>query len=287
MFPPLRIAVVRIGAIGDTILLFPLLAALKVRFPRAEILAIGRTEAWEVARRAQLCHRVVSPDAIAWWTRFDAARTPDPRLADALADIDWLIDFDSNADAARLQIGGTLRHDAFAPLPPAEFAAPAVSYYLNCLGFANAPNFIYINDNRTAIPPDAPFVLFPGAGSPRKRAPITIFTEHSRRLREKDSRIILATGEADDAAIVEFNENGGVFDEHWHRVPLTELAERLSNIRGFLANDSGVAHLAAFCGARGTVLFKDTAPRIWAPPSPIVRVIDLRKRGAHDVIVVD
>lgn len=278
---PRRIAIVRQGAIGDTIVIFPLLAALRNFYNTAGILAIGRTEIWEVARRAGLCDKVISPDSAAWWTLARRDGKSDPRLARALDGVDWLLDFDSDPESCLPPDLIQIRRDVFPALPPADWRAPAALYYLNLLKFDGAPDFIDMRVRSNVsisrnFNKNAPVVLSPGAGSDKKRAPITIFTEISRRLRAKHTKIALVSGEADETAVREFQQNGGLFDEHWNGVALAELAARFCDIRGFVANDSGVAHLAAFAGARGIVFFRNSDPAVWAPPSKRVRIIKVQ-----------
>ena len=54
---------------------------------------------------------------------------------------------------------------------------------------------------------------------------------------------------------------------------LEQIVAELANCRLFLGHDSGISHLAAGCGARCLLLFGPTEPATWAPPSPLVRVL--------------
>lgn len=275
------IAVVRNGAIGDTVVLFPLLAALRAEAATANkyarILAIGRTEAWEVARRHGLCDRVMSPDAAGWWRFAAGGLEPDARFFEAFQGIERLIDFDSGREPGSAAVAGVARHDVFEALPPAGFGAPAARYYLNCAGFDkytnHAPDFIYLSgsQNHLAAQPGDFFVISPGAGSESKRAPAEWFAGVSRDLSKDGVPVALVSGEADARAVQEFREAGGVCDARFHGLPLAELTAHFCNIRGFLANDSGIAHLAAAAGAHGIVIFTKSDPAVWAPPSPRVR----------------
>ena len=54
---------------------------------------------------------------------------------------------------------------------------------------------------------------------------------------------------------------------------LADLARRLAGCRAFIGHDSGISHLAAAVGLPGVVLWGDTAPEVWRPPSDKVIVL--------------
>jgi heptosyltransferase-1 len=83
--------------------------------------------------------------------------------------------------------------------------------------------------------------------------------------------VALVLGEADADAESEFAASGGACDLLWKNLPLSALLDRLRACSGFVANDSGVAHLAAFAGLPGFVHFAVTDPRVWCPPAPGIR----------------
>ena len=57
-------------------------------------------------------------------------------------------------------------------------------------------------------------------------------------------------------------------------LPLEQLARVLRDARAYLGNDSGVSHLADAVGTPSLLLFGPTDPRLYAPRSATVRVID-------------
>ncbi len=268
---PSRIALVRIGAMGDTIVLFPLLAAIRRRHPASRVVAIGRTDVLELARRAGLCHRVLSPDAIGWWTLGAAGVRADPRLRRALGGVGLLYDLDRadlpESEGRSLGLPPRRRIPA---LPPAGETRSAARFYLDAAGFPEAPP--WVGAPCEAVPAaGAPWIaIAPGAGSPRKRAPIAWFAEVARAARAAGMRVALVAGEADDAAVSEWRAREAPEDAAWRGLPLTALAERLAAASGFVSNDSGIAHLAAWTGLPGVVRFVASDARVWGPPSPRV-----------------
>ncbi|MFN0206040.1 MAG: glycosyltransferase family 9 protein [Planctomycetota bacterium] len=282
-----RIVIVRVGAIGDTIVLFPLLAALRRRFPKAQISAVGRSEVWEVAQSAGLCDRVFSSESIGWWTFAASPGTgtvpvsrPDSRLLAVIGGADLLINADGGLDscaadtrANELSISRIITIPA---LPPDNYTKPAAKFYLEAvhsaaadLHFSGEPAFIRLagDDNKKTNT----LLIAPGAGSPRKRAPARVFVDIANTARSRNLQIALVVGEADAAAEREYYENGGAADRVFRNVKLSDLFREMQRCAGFVANDSGMAHLAAFAGLRGWVFFTVTDANVWAPPSPHVR----------------
>jgi hypothetical protein len=78
-------------------------------------------------------------------------------------------------------------------------------------------------------------------------------------------------------------KNWPFFEEVMDRVPhartlpqdmsLAELEGFLKNARGFVGNDSGITHIAAYWGCPTIALFGPTDPRIWGPLGRRARVL--------------
>lgn len=104
-----------------------------------------------------------------------------------------------------------------------------------------------------------------------RRWPLPSFIALAKRLvREYDEvRLILGPAEAEESALVV------------HEVPqirpfegtLPEVARFLSTCTAAVANDSGIAHLAAGVGTRTVTLFGPTPPQHTAPFSPLASVL--------------
>ncbi len=78
-------------------------------------------------------------------------------------------------------------------------------------------------------------------------------------------------------------KNWPFFDELLRRSPetrplpqnlsLIEVSNYLRNIRGFIGNDSGITHLAAYLGCPTLAIFGPTDPRMWGPMGRRSRII--------------
>lgn len=128
------------------------------------------------------------------------------------------------------------------------------------------------------------FVLHLGSGSPIKTWPSTNWLEVLQALHRRyaeRARFVVISGEAEAerglTQVLTTAEWKALPIEHWHALPLTELAERLSDCGTegayFLGHDSGIGHLAAATGLPCLLLFGPTDPAIWAPQNARVAVL--------------
>ncbi|HKD99587.1 MAG TPA: glycosyltransferase family 9 protein [Planctomycetota bacterium] len=280
------VAVVRVGAIGDTLVLFPLLAELRRR-GAARIVAIGREEVFAIAAEDGWCDEARSSESIGWWTVASDVDL-DPRVARSLRGVDVLVDLDqASFSPRRLAAIGPRDRIAVPPLPPPAWDRPAARFYLDSLGFIEAPEFVASpRARRDPPPPSAPLVLVPGAGSPRKRAPVAWFAAIAREAERRGIGVIAVAGEADAAAIPELRSLRAPVSDVWTNVALAELVRRLACARAFVSNDGGIAHLAAYAGLRGVVRFLASDAKVWSPPSPRVRAL-LPDDDASPAAIVD
>jgi heptosyltransferase III len=117
----------------------------------------------------------------------------------------------------------------------------AATHLLRTLGLAEPP----LPD--LWHPESTDMVIHPSSGSPKKNWPY--FDELIARLGE--SCFSLTEG----------------------RFRLTEVSQRLRYCRGYIGNDSGITHLAAYLGVPTIALFGPTNPRTWGPIGRRTRII--------------
>jgi len=61
---------------------------------------------------------------------------------------------------------------------------------------------------------------------------------------------------------------------------LLSVANYIKSSSLFIGNDSGISHLAAFCGTKSILCFGPTDPKIWAPPFSWIKTIVSKKSCA-------
>ena len=136
-------------------------------------------------------------------------------------------------------------------------------------------------------------VLHPGSGSKKKCWPMLNFTTVASSLHSKGKRTAFIFGPAEHGmadVLLHRKENQSII----HMIDnLTELISILKTAGGFLGNDSGVSHLAAFLGLPTVVVFGPSDPKVWRPVGRSVRILkpdldcspcfDTAKNGCSDL----
>ena len=116
-------------------------------------------------------------------------------------------------------------------------------------------------------------VIHPGSGSRKKCWPISNFVKvaSSIDVSGKQPEFILGPAEYDLYDILMQSKRGNT---KVHKIEkLAELAELLKTGGGFIGNDSGVSHLAAFIGLPTVAVFGPSDPDIWKPMGRAVKVV--------------
>ena len=114
-------------------------------------------------------------------------------------------------------------------------------------------------------------VIHPGSGNMKKCWPLNNFLKTAENLiaREAAERLLFIMGPGEKTMGSEIRnfvqgQKGRVF--FMEDQDLVMVADTLGSTRRFLGNDSGISHLAAWCGAKSILLFGPTEPGIWKPP---------------------
>ncbi len=113
-------------------------------------------------------------------------------------------------------------------------------------------------------------LLHPGAGSQRKRWPISNFFEVEAALRADGLKPEFILGPAEEDlfdVLARMNRTVHILTD------LMELADLLKTAGGYIGNDSGASHLAAFLGLPATVIFGPADPKRWTPVGRNVAIV--------------
>src|SRR5579871_1118833 len=131
-----QVMVFRPGALGDTLLAFPALAALRRAFPAARLVVIGNAPALALARDAGLADEVASFDALCWADLFaeEGIRAAEARqmLEGASLAVLWLRD-DAGLAARNLRALDIPRVLSAPGRPPPGARVHAADYLLGTL----------------------------------------------------------------------------------------------------------------------------------------------------------
>jgi ADP-heptose:LPS heptosyltransferase len=306
-------AVLRGGALGDVLLGFPALRALRQRFPGATLQLVAPLPQARLAVSMGLADSVTGLDDPAlvplFLERGDLARLPAAlrRLDLALV---WL--HGGHVIAANLARLGTRQVLESRTFPQPALQVHSADWLLQSLaplGVAPVPG--WEASPWLTVPEGArswaagwvaeatggrPFaVLHPGSGSWQKNWPAGSWAGVIGAVQAaRPLQLVVTAGEADDAPLAAFQaaRTGAAPDQQAGSTPrpsstpppglpdvvlrqadLERLAGILQGAALYLGNDSGVTHLAAGLGVPTVAVFGPTDPALWRPRGPRVRVL--------------
>lgn len=273
--PPPQTLVLHPGALGDLVCLFPLLAELRQRHGPLALLcqaALGRLACFEgVADAAYPLEAAWTAQLFSGAPGAEARRRLEPcARVIAFSRAPALI-----ASLERLGEGKRICALSARPAPnERRHVARSARERLAACGMLPAappPVMAY----RPAPPTRAEsgrrvVFLHPGAGSPRKRWPLSGFAEAADRLEEAGfaPEWILGPAEEDLARKLA----GGPRPLHRLSDPVA-LARLLREAWGYIGNDSGATHLSAWVGIPTVAVFGPSDPERWRPSGPAVEVV--------------
>jgi len=311
---PRRILVARTDALGDLVLTLPMLAALKQRFPQAQVHLLVRPYAADVARAA------LHADEVHCWTE---AMAQDPLGAGAAAMKSWQPDavvfafpdvaaVQASAKAAvpirigtgrrwhtltrlthrnwdgRKESGGHEAWHGLRLLMPLGIEPSSAHRHAVHLG-APAPE----EDVQALLETmaDAPILLHPGShGSAGNWAPER-FAQLAVLLAEKGHTVGFTGTAQEGEDFAPYLPSGAHIHALFGRLSLHQLLVLQSQARAVVASSTGPLHTATALGTPGVGLYGTRAPEWaarWAPIGPHVTVLDaaeLDSDGHLDIAV--
>ena len=290
-----HILIFRPGALGDTLLAFPALAALGRVFAGARLVAIGNAPALGLARAAGLVDEAWSFDLPQWADLFreEGIRSLEARSLLAISEhaILWMRDPDSVV-ARNLRASGVPRIVSAPGRPPEGERVHATDYllltlagWLNDEALAAAASFTLASEpaaqrwvedewRQRGLSGAPVLALHPGSGGRHKCWPAERFVGLAGRFIAAGWRVLVIEGPADEAPASQVMQ--GLPPEQAQRLSglsLSQLAAVLARVALYIGNDSGVTHLGALVGAPTLALFGPTDPVIWGPRGPRVQIV--------------
>jgi Glycosyltransferase family 9 (heptosyltransferase) len=271
------------GALGDFLCFLPTLLALCERH-RGGVTLIANPAVLEMVRREDLAttsiHRREVADLFASETPLAAATKE--LLRHFTFAYSWTGFGDANL-SARLAAatGGTVKVYPFRAMAPSEHA---IDYYARCAGVVHKKvavsdlnedaSWLAGFESRHGIANRRLLAVHPGSGSPKKNWQGMGEVIDDWSTREGDA-IIGLHGPAEDGILIP----SGAFIARGLSLPQVATLLRRSSL--YLGNDSGISHLAGALKVPGVVVFGPTDPRVWAPRSAALRIVQARESCAR------
>ena len=266
------------GALGDVVLTFAGLIALRKRFSRIDILCQGQIG--KLAVKLGLVDKGYPLEAAYFATLF--SDTVDTKFKELIRSYSKIIVFSFSAELEnivnQLAARPCLR---IPPRPPARDRIHVAEFLIQKLNAGGLIETTNANDvvthwqqnkaRRAERSVDGTrIIVHPGSGSVRKRWPLDRFLELAEVIERRGLRPQFVCGPAEsdlDAEIRNRNRQVHRFSE------LTDLVAWLKTAGGYIGNDSGISQLAAFLGLPSVVIFGPADPKRWKPPGPRVQIV--------------
>jgi heptosyltransferase III len=292
-----RILIIRPGAIGDALLAFPVLNALREHYAGAHITLVSNAQVLPLALASGVVDETFDFQEIQWSELFSSSGIRTPSLRELLQQtsfaVCWLRDPDGliehnlkmtgvkhfiivpgrPSEGERIHIVNYLAHSVGLPDVRAQFSMSLSMQVANPVSKATTNNLVAIH---------------PGSGAAQKCWPASRFANVIERLWKCNRSVLMLAGPADTACVRELllqlsSPTSPELFKKLTNAPLLEVARRLLQCGCYLGNDSGITHLAAMLGVPTIAIFGPTDPAIWRPVGPAVKVI--LERALEDVSV--
>ena len=257
----MNILVIRPGAIGDALLTFPTLNALRIKYAAKRITFVSNASVLPLAQSWKLADEVSDFEQTQWSELFSKTGIRNSALRELLATTDmaicWLSDPEQLVEGNLRRCG--VKKIIVAPGRPPENSFAHVAEYLASTVKIPAKQVRAWHPTRPTTPKAGKTIaIHPGSGSERKNWPIASFDEVIKTLWQEGYEVLLLAGPAEEQKLVYLQSHlappPGLY-RTLVNAPLLEIAQHLQQCRGYLGNDSGITHLAAMLGVPTVAIF--------------------------------
>ncbi len=294
----MNIVVIRPGAIGDTLLTFPILRTLRDKFTDPHMTLVGNAAVLPLALATGLVDEVSDYQLPLWSELFSSAGIHALALRSLLQATDlaicWLRDPDHLVEH-NLRQAGVQQLFIAQGRPPEGERMHVVEYLARTVGVSAQWAFaLDVGPGAERIAGQdsaAPIAIHPGSGATRKCWPIEKFAAVIECLWQRRWPVLVVIGPADGERLAYLRQHLDPPEPELltllANAPLIEVARHLEGCRCYLGNDSGVTHLAALLGLPAVALFGPSDPVVWRPVGRLVKVIyepDLSNLAVDNVV---
>ena len=279
----MKIVAIRPAPIGDSLYVFPVLTALRAKYPDAHITFLGHPAVLQLAKRWGIADDALNPAHLNWSELISPKGIRSANLRELLLGADlvicWLDDGDGWVSGGLQGIGvkrfiiGPERESLHATKHIVEELAEPLGLEPIGTGYVVPDN----GWNNGMCSYNPPIAVHPGCSEEYRRWPAASFAAVANELMRRGYPVLLLEGPSEVEVFKEVRKNisapkTGMLSV-LQNAPLLELAKTVQHCRGFLGNDSGISHLAGMLGIPTLVLFGPTLPNIKHPVGPKVETL--------------
>jgi ADP-heptose:LPS heptosyltransferase len=279
-----RILIIRTGGLGDTLLLWPAIVAIRRRFPTAQIEVMGYRERCALLKANVGANGALDIEGSGYHHLLDIRGTLPPEVCALFGSFDVVVAFAAPGDfvlAENLSACGAREVHAFLPFPSSGESIHVAMHCQRCvleadLALDGPDLLIPISDteratgneilSRAGIRSGKLGLIAPGSGSLQKNWPPLRFAALVKALHVEACEPVLLEGPADREAVRDVTQ---CLADHTVSVlrELTpfELKCVLANVQLYVGNDAGPSHLAALLGVPTVTIFGPSDPVLWRP----------------------
>jgi len=270
--------IVHQGALGDLVLTFPAIIALRNKFNRIDMLCPRQQS--RLAAHLKLIEKGYSLESACFATLF--SEQIDPKIKDLICRYTAILAFSLSKDLKK-SIRQATDSQCFQipPRPPAPEKIHVTEFLMKHImdcglleAVASKDQVFALNRNQTSSTDgsfnSAKIIIHPGAGSIRKRWPLAQFLKLAAVLAKRGLHPQFICGPAEPDLTAELQKQNQPVQ---NLIELTDLVDLLEAAGGYIGNDSGVSHLAAFLGLPSAVIFGPSDPVRWRPLGPRVEIV--------------
>ncbi len=273
--------IVHQGALGDFIVTFPVLKALRVSFSRVD--AICRASFGQLAVEVGVLDRHHPLESARVSSLY--ANRIDPEMSQLVSAYSHilLISFSAILEFSMKKINAD-RVFRIEPWPEETHRLQVTEFLANrtqkcgILSSGERDKFYRTfcaaaQSRPTKLPVGATLILSPGAGSIKKRWPLERFLVVAAKLLSQGMRLVMLLGPAESDIEVALKQRRETQPGVVKCTSFPELIDILNSADGYIGNDSGISHLAAFLGLPTLVIFGPSDSVRWRPFGDNVRVV--------------
>ncbi len=282
-----HILIIRPGAIGDSLLTFPIMHTLKAT-RHAHITFVSNAAVLPLAQAWHVADAVDDYSDPRWSALFADNGIQSPALHTLISTCDLILCWlrDAEGIVQRNLSAITNRGIIIAPGRPSEgehihivdYLAQTANENVHSRGGGGAdvgwrPLWSPVVPSHTTIPHTS-IAIHPGSGGKHKCWPVPSFAALIQHLWQQSIPVLLLGGPADHERIETLRQSLPIPPTNTLiDAPLLEVAETLRMCRGYVGNDSGITHLAAMTGIPTIALFGPSDPTVWRPLGSKVTVL--------------